>query len=70
MDDRHILFARYSKTARLLVGELYTAATRGHRRSQFPRVATFYEEWDRLFGVVYGEKLDKAEMAAVETRYG
>ncbi|MFH1970697.1 MAG: N-6 DNA methylase, partial [Verrucomicrobiota bacterium] len=53
--------------ARLLVSELYAAATRGQRRSALPRVATFYEEWNRIFGVVYGEKLEKAESAAQET---
>ena len=53
--------------AKLLVTEMYSAAMRGQRSSQYPRVAAFYEEWDRLFGVVYGEKLDKAEKAAEES---
>lgn len=65
--DLATVFGPEHPVARLLVSELYTAATRGQRHSQFPRVATFYEEWDRLFGVVYGEKLDKAEQAAEET---
>jgi hypothetical protein len=65
--DLATVFGPEHPVARLLVSELYTAAMRGQRRSQFPRVATFYGEWDRLFGVVYGEKLDKAEKAAEET---
>ena len=65
--DLATVFGPEHPVARLLVSELYTAAMRGQRRSQFPRVATFYEEWDRLFGVVYGEKLEKAEKAAEET---
>lgn len=65
--DLATVFGPEHPVARLLVSELYTAATRGQRRSHFPRVSTFYEEWDRLFGVVYGEKLDQAETAAAET---
>jgi hypothetical protein len=65
--DLATVFSPEQPIARLLVSELYTAAMRGQRRSKFPRVATFYEEWDQLFGVVYGEKLEKAEKAAEET---
>lgn len=61
------VFGPEHKVARLLVSELYSAAMRGQRRNPFPRVSTFYEEWDRLFGVVYGEKLEKAQKAAEET---
>ncbi|MBN2438968.1 MAG: N-6 DNA methylase, partial [Deltaproteobacteria bacterium] len=65
--DLATVFSPEHGVARMLVSEMYSAAMRGQRRSQFPRVATFYAEWDRLFGVVYGEKLDKAEQAAEET---
>lgn len=65
--DLATVFSPEHEVARVLVSEMYSAAMRGQRRSQFPRVATFYAEWDRLFGVVYGEKLDKAEKAAEET---
>ncbi len=65
--DLATVFGPEHPVARLLVSELYGAATRGQRRSRFPRVATFYEEWDRLFGVVYGEKLNQADDAAEET---
>jgi hypothetical protein len=65
--DLATVFGPEHPVARLVVSELYSGATRGQRRSQFPRVATYYEEWNRLFGVVYGEKLDKAEQAVEET---
>ncbi len=59
-------FGPDSKTARVAVSELYAAAMRGQRRGR-GRVAAFYGEWDRIFGAVYGEKLDKADTAAEET---
>ena len=65
--DLATVFGPEHEVANVLVSEMYSAAMRGQRRSQFPRVATFYAEWDRLFGVVYGEKLEKAEQAAEET---
>ncbi len=61
------VFGPEHEVARLAVSELYSAAMRGQRRSVLPRVATFYEEWDRIFGVVYGERLEEAEKAAEET---
>lgn len=60
-------FSPEQQASRLLVSELYAAAMRGQRRSLLPRVATFYEEWNRIFGVVYGENLEKADKAAEET---
>ena len=67
--DLATVFGPSHEVARLLVSELYSAAMRGQRRSLLPRVATFYAEWDRIFGVVYGEKLEKAEQAAEETAH-
>lgn len=49
------------------MAELYSAVMRGQRCSAYSRVTAFYEEWDRIFGAVYGEKLGKAEKAADET---
>ena len=46
-----------------LVNVFYTAL-RAHR--DHPRVATFFAEWDRIFGIVYGEELGKAERDAPE----
>ncbi len=61
------VFNPETQVARVAVSELYSAAMRGQRKRSFPRVATFYDEWDRIFGVVYGEKLEKAEKAAEES---
>ena len=66
-EDLATVFGPDHEVTRVLISELYAAAMRGQRRSQFPRVATFYAEWDRIFGVVYGEKLEKAEKAVEET---
>ena len=46
-----------------LVNAFYTAL-QAHR--DHPRVATFFAEWERLFGIVYGEELGKAERDAPE----
>ncbi|HEY73827.1 MAG TPA: N-6 DNA methylase [Thermoflexia bacterium] len=46
-----------------LVNVFYTAL-QAHR--DHPRVATFFAEWDRIFGIVYGEELGKAERDAPE----
>jgi hypothetical protein len=46
-----------------LVNVFYTAL-QAHR--DHPRVATFFAEWDRIFGIVYGEELGKAEKDAPE----
>jgi SAM-dependent methyltransferase len=32
--------------------------------NQFPRVETLYEEWKRIFGIVYGQELTKAQRDA------
>jgi SAM-dependent methyltransferase len=44
-----------------LVNVFYTAL-QTHRNH--PRVATFFAEWDRIFGIVYGKDLGKAERDA------
>ena len=46
-----------------LVNVFYTAL-QAHR--DHPRVATFFAEWERIFGIVYGEELGKAERGAPE----
>ncbi len=43
---------------------LFYAALQRHR--DHPRVATFFAEWDRIFGIVYGEELRKAQKDAPE----
>ncbi|MBI3575676.1 MAG: N-6 DNA methylase [Gammaproteobacteria bacterium] len=61
------VFGPDNEVARIAVAELYSAVMRGQRKSAHSRVETFYQEWDRIFGAVYGEKLEKAEQAADET---
>lgn len=46
-----------------LVNLFYTAL-QAHR--DHPRVATFFAEWDRIFGIVYGEELSQAEKDSPE----
>ena len=48
-----------------LVNVFYTAL-QAHLETGHPRVATFFAEWDRIFGIVYGEELGKAEKDAPE----
>jgi len=43
---------------------LFYAALQAHH--DHPRVATFFTEWDRIFGIVYGEELGQAEKDALE----
>jgi SAM-dependent methyltransferase len=66
-EDLADVFGPECEVTRLAVSEFYSAIMRGQRSSKLPRVAAFYEEWDRIFGVVYGEKLEKAEDAAEAT---
>lgn len=61
------VFGPGTEVARTAVAEFYSGVMRGQRRSAYPRLTSFYGEWDRIFGAVYGEKLDKAEFAAEET---
>jgi len=58
------VFGPEQDVARTAVSELYTAAMRGQRRGR--RVATFFAEWDRIFGVVYGEAMEAATAATEE----
>jgi len=43
---------------------LFYNALQAHR--DHPRVATFFAEWERIFGIVYGEELGQAEKDAPE----
>jgi methylase of polypeptide subunit release factors len=56
-------FGPQGEIAPNLVNVFY-AALQAHR--DHPRVATFFAEWDRIFGIVYGEELGKAKKDAPE----
>ena len=61
------VFAPYCQIAQQTVSELYSMLMRTQRRKAPSRIKTFFQEWDRIFGVVYGEELEKAEKSAEET---
>ncbi|MBI3058427.1 MAG: N-6 DNA methylase [Deltaproteobacteria bacterium] len=61
------VFGPAHTVAQQALSELYSAVMRAQRRTGPSRVKTFFQEWDRLFGVVYGQELEKAEHTAEET---
>ena len=61
------VFAPSCQIAQQTVSELYSMLMRTQRRKAPSRIKTFFQEWDRIFGVVYGEELEKAEKSAEET---
>lgn len=65
--DLSKVFGPAHTVARQAVSELYSALMRAQRRSAPSRIKSFFVEWDRIFGVVYGQELEKAEQAAAET---
>lgn len=54
-------FGPRSDVARKLVGALYKKVQTSDSR----RVQTFFSEWQRIFGIVYGQDVDKAEEEAM-----
>jgi len=56
-------FGPQGEIAPYLVNLFYNAL-QAHR--EHPRVATFFAEWERIFGIVYGEELGQAEKDASE----
>ncbi|MBI3762647.1 MAG: hypothetical protein HY260_12420, partial [Chloroflexi bacterium] len=56
-------FGPSGEVASAVVGALHTALKASLDN---PRIATFFDEWERLFGIVYGEELGKAETDARE----
>jgi Eco57I restriction-modification methylase len=61
------VFGPENPLARQAVLEIYFAAIRSQRFSKSSRTKTFYREWDRIFGVVYGQELKRAKKEATET---
>jgi len=49
------------------VSALYGAVKRIDRQKTAARPKRFFSEWDRLFGAVYGQKLEKAQATAAQT---
>ncbi len=65
--DLSEVFGPEHDVARQAVSEIYSAVMRAQRLSAPSRVKAFFTEWDRIFGVVYGQELEKAEKTAEET---
>ncbi|MBM4141038.1 MAG: hypothetical protein FJ242_06030 [Nitrospira sp.] len=65
--DLATVFSPTCQVTRQAVSELYSEVMRAQRRHTPSRVKTFFTEWDRIFGVVYGQDLEKAEKSAEET---
>lgn len=65
--DLSEVFGPEHEVARQAVSEIYSAVMRGQRLSAPSRVKAFFTEWDRIFGVVYGQELERAEKTAGET---
>ncbi|PIV54994.1 hypothetical protein COY52_06275 [Candidatus Desantisbacteria bacterium CG_4_10_14_0_8_um_filter_48_22] len=49
------------------VSELYSALVGAQRRQVPSRIKTFFQEWNKIFGIVYGQELEKAEKSAEKT---
>ncbi len=67
--DLSDVFGPEHDIARQAVSEIYSAVMRAQRLSAPSRVKVFFTEWDRIFGVVYGQELEKAEKTAEETAH-
>ena len=65
--DLSDVFGPEHDVARQAVSEIYSAVMRAQRLSAPSRVKAFFNEWDKIFGVVYGQELEKAEKTAEET---
>ncbi len=65
--DLATVFSPACEIARQAVSELYSEVIKAQRRHAPSKVKTFFTEWDRIFGVVYGQELGKAEVSAEET---
>lgn len=61
------VFAPTCRIAQQAVSGLYAMLTKAQRRQVPSRIKTFFQEWDRIFGVVYGQELEKARKSAAET---
>jgi hypothetical protein len=67
--DLSDVFGPEHEVARHAVSEIYSAVMRAQRLSAPSRVKAFFTEWDKIFGVVYGQELEKAEKTAEETAH-
>jgi hypothetical protein len=66
-EDLAQVFGPDNPLARQTVSEIYSSVMRSQRLTKSSRIKTYFKEWDRIFGVVYGQELKKAEKEAAET---
>ncbi|MFH1231172.1 MAG: N-6 DNA methylase [Planctomycetota bacterium] len=62
------VFGPHCPIASQAVYALYSSVMSTQRQQKSSRIKTFFNEWDRLFGVVYGQELQKAETALTEVK--
>lgn len=62
--DLSTVFSPNCSITQRAMSELYSALIRAQRRQVPSRIKTFFDEWNRIFGIVYGQQLDKAEKTA------
>jgi len=65
--DLATVFSPNCSITQRAMSELYSALVRAQRRQTPSRIKTFFDEWNRIFGIVYGQELEKAEKAAEKT---
>jgi len=61
------VFAPSCALTQRAISELYSELMRAQRRQAPSKVKTFFDEWNRIFGIVYGQELEKAEKTAEKT---
>ncbi|MEW6686280.1 MAG: N-6 DNA methylase [Candidatus Edwardsbacteria bacterium] len=65
--DLATVFSPTCSTTQQAISELYSEIMRAQRRQVPSRIKTFFDEWNRIFGIVYGQELEKAEKSAERT---
>lgn len=61
------VFAPSCQITQRAISELYSELMRSQRRQVPSRIKAFFDEWNKIFGIVYGQELEKAEKSAEKT---
>jgi len=61
------VFAPSCQVTQQTVSEFYSEVMRSQRKQVPSKIKTFFSEWDRIFGIVYGQELEKADKSAENT---
>lgn len=65
--DLATVFSPSCQITQQAVSGLYSMLMKTQRRQTPSRIKMFFIEWNRIFGVVYGQELEKAEKSVSET---